>query len=161
MVLAQPAEAAPHYPVPVSLDALTTLWGSTIFRFTTDHGAIPNLPRRAVLVAEDSTVQSASAVSKVDGRAFPETPVVIAYKPVPGALTGTVLGSHPVGAGRLVFCQYRLTERAAAGDAAACALLGDVLRWAAHPRPVMQKQSAVMADGRSLLTYSWRGDVAR
>ncbi|MDQ4069496.1 MAG: hypothetical protein M3203_08540 [Actinomycetota bacterium] len=161
VVLAQPPEAAAHYPVPVTLDALTTLWGSTIFRFTTDHGAIPSLPRRAVLVAEDSTVQSSSAVSEVDGRPFPDTPVVIAYKPVPGALTGTVLGSHPVGPGRLVFCQYRLTDRAAAGDAAACALLGEVLRWAAVPRPVLRKQPEVTADGRRLVAYSWSDEVAR
>jgi hypothetical protein len=156
VVLAQPEQAAPHYPLPMELDTLTTLWGSTIFKFTTDHGAIPSLPRRAVLVAEDSTVESASAVSVVDGRPFPETPVVIAYKPVPGALTGTLVGSHPVGPGRLVFCQYRLTDRAAAGDAAACAILGDVLRWAAEPRPVMRREAS-----NGLLTYSWTDEVAR
>jgi hypothetical protein len=159
VVLAQPGAAAGHYPVPVELTELTSVWGSTIFKFTTDHGAIPSLPRRAVLVAEDSTVQSGSAVSKVDGRPFPETPVVIAYKPVPGALTGTLLGSHPVGPGRLVFCQYRLTDRAAAGDAAACALLGNVLRWAADPRPVMARQDSSTADGRRVLTYSWADEV--
>ena len=161
VILAQAEQAAPHYPVPVELDALTTLWGSTIFKFTTEHGAIPSLPRRAVLVAEDSTVESASVLSTVDGRPFPETPVVIAYKPVPGALTGTLLGSHPVGPGRLVFCQYRLTDRAAAGDAAACGVLGDVLRWAARPRPVMTREGLTKDDGRTLVSYSWREDVAR
>ncbi|HEX2118304.1 MAG TPA: glycoside hydrolase family 2 TIM barrel-domain containing protein [Acidimicrobiales bacterium] len=159
VVLAQPAEAAPHYPVPVELEALTTVWGSTVFRFTTDHGAVPTLPRRAVLVAEDSTVQSASVVSRIQGGVFPDTPVVIAYKPVPGAMTGTVLGSHAVGPGRLVFCQYRLTDRAASGDAAACALLGDVLRWAAEPRPVLHKQATVKDDGRTLLAYAWTDEV--
>ena len=161
VVLAQRAEAAPDYPVPVELEALTTVWGSTVFRFTTDHSAVPSLPRRAVLVAEDSTVQSASVVSSVDGEAFPDTPVVIAYKPVPGAMTGTVLGSHQVGPGRLVFCQYRLTERAASGDAAACAILGDVLRWASEPRPVMRKRPSVKEDGRMLIAYSWSDEVAR
>jgi hypothetical protein len=160
VVLAQPAEAAPHYPVPVELEALTTVWGSTVFRFTTDHGAAPTLPRRAVLVAEDSTVQSASVVARIAGQPFPDTPVVIAYKPVPGALTGTVLGAHQVGPGRLVVCQYRLTERAAAGDACACALLDDVLHWAAEPRPVMQKTPTVKDDGRALIAYSWTEAVA-
>ncbi len=160
VILAQPAEAASHYPVPVELEALTTVWGSTVFRFTTDHSAVPTLPRRAVLVAEDSTVQSANVLSRIEGDPFPDTPVVIAYKPVPGALTGTVLGSHQVGPGRLVLCQYRLTERAASGDAAACALLGDILRWASEPRPVMQKVPSVKDDGRTLIAYSWREAVA-
>jgi hypothetical protein len=132
-----------------------------VFRFTTDHGAVPSLPRRAVLVAEDSTVQSASVVSRIEGRPFPDAPVVIAYKPVPGAMTGTVLGSHAVGAGRLVICQYRLTQRAMSGDDAACALLADVMRWAIEPRPVLQKAESVKDDGRALTAYSWRELVAR
>ena len=160
MILAQRLEAAPHYPVSVELEALTSVWGSTVFRFTTDHGAVPSLPRRAVLVAEDSTVQPASVVSRIEGAAFPDTPVVIAYKPVPGAMTGTVLGSHAVGAGRLVLCQYRLTSGAAAGDAAAQAVLADVLRWASEPRPVLHKDASVKDDGRALISYSWRDEVA-
>ena len=161
VILAQRVEAAGHYPVPVQLEALTSVWGSTVFRFTTDHGAVPALPRRAVLVAEDSTVQSASVLSRIDDRTFPDTPVVIAYKPVPGALTGTVLGSHAVGTGRLVFCQYRLAERSASGDDAACALLADLMGWAAEPRPVLHKAESVKDDGRSLIAYSWQELVAR
>ena len=161
VILAQPIEAAAHYPVAVELEALTSVWGSTVFRFTTDHGAVPSLPRRAVLVAEDSTVQSASVVSRIEGRQFPDTPVVIAYKPVPGAMTGTVLGSHTVGAGRLVMCQYRLSDRAASGDAAARALLAEVLRWAGEPRPVLHKEESVKDDGRALIAYSWDLAVAR
>ncbi|HEX3623076.1 MAG TPA: glycoside hydrolase family 2 TIM barrel-domain containing protein [Acidimicrobiales bacterium] len=161
VVLAQDASAALFYPVEVALEALTSVWGSTAFRFTTDHGAIPALPRRAVLVAEDSTVQAADVVASIGGGPFPDTPVVIAYKPVPGALTGTVLGAHAVGPGRLVFCQYRLAAGAAAGDPAARALLGDVLRWAIEPRPVMAKASTVMDDGRAVVSYSWRFQVAR
>jgi hypothetical protein len=114
------------------------------------------------MVAEDSTVQAGDVLARVAGRPFPDTPVVIAYKPVPGAMTGTVLGSHAVGPGRLVFCQYRLAAGAAAGDAAACAILGDLLRWAAVPRPVMHREAMGMADGRrTLLAYSWREDPAR
>lgn len=161
VVLAQPPQAAPHYPVPVELEALTSVWGSTAFRFTTDHDALPSLPRRTVLVAEDSTVQSATVVSRIDGAPFPETPVVITYKPVPGAMTGTVVGSHPVGPGRLVFCQYRLTGRAVSGDAAARALLADVVRWAGVARPFMHRDDRVKDDGRRLLAYSWTDEVGR
>jgi hypothetical protein len=113
-----------------------------------------------VLVAEDSTVQAVTAVSRIADGPFPDTPVVIAYKPVPGAMTGTVLGSHAVGAGRLVICQYRLTDRAASGDAAAAALLTEVLRWAAEPRPVLHKEESVKDDGRALISYAWRELVA-
>jgi len=161
VILAQPAEAASYYPVPVELEALTSVWGSTVFRFTTDHGAIPALPRRAVLVAEDSTVQSASVLSRIGDQLFPDTPVVIAYKPVPGAMTGTVLGSHAVGPGRLVFCQYRLTDRAASGDATAGAVLADVLRWASAPHPVMRRDEQVKDDGRRLVAYSWTDEVGQ
>jgi hypothetical protein len=113
------------------------------------------------MVAEDSTVQAADVLARVDGQPFPDTPVVIAYKPVPGAMTGTVLGSHAVGAGRLLFCQYRLAAGAAGGDAAACAILADVLRWAAVPRPVMTRHPIVKDDGRALVSYSWSEQVAR
>ena len=161
VVLAQRAEAAEHYPAPVRLQALETVWGSTLFTFATDHGAIPSLPRRNVLVAEDSTVQASSVVSSIGGRAFPDTPVVIAYKPVPNAMTGTVLGSHAVGTGRLVFCQYRLAAGAASGDAAACGLLADLVRWAAAPRPVIERDVVTKDDGRHLYNYYWRDEAAR
>jgi hypothetical protein len=132
-----------------------------VFQFTTDHGAIPSLPRRLVLVAEDSTIQATSAVVHVDGRPFPEVPVVVTYKPVPGAITGTVVGSHPVGAGRLVFCQYRLQEPAEAGDAAARAVLADLVAWAGRPRPVMAKEPTRMPDGRAQTFYTWQPGVGR
>ncbi|HSH23896.1 MAG TPA: glycoside hydrolase family 2 TIM barrel-domain containing protein [Acidimicrobiales bacterium] len=161
VVLAQPIEAGPWYPVPVVMSQLATAWGSTDFRFSTDHGAIPSLPRRAVLVAEDSTVQARVVVASFDEEPFPDTPVIIAYKPVPGAMTGTVVGSHAVGPGRLVFCQYRLATGAASDDAAARALLADVLRWASRPRPVMARHDQLKDDGRRLVAYSWSDEVAR
>ncbi len=161
VVLAQPVAAGPWFPVPVAMAELATAWGSTDFRFSTDHGALPSLPRRTVLVAEDSTVQAQVVVASVDGRPFPETPVVIAYKPVPGAMTGTAVGSHPVGPGRLVLCQYRLSDAAASGDAAACALLADLLRWASRRRPVMARHEHPEDDGRRLYAYSWTDEVGR
>jgi hypothetical protein len=161
VVLAQPAEAAEHYPVPVTLLPVATAWGSTVFHFTTDHGALPCLPRRNVLVAEDSTIRATTVVGSIGDAAFPDTPVVVAYKPVPGAITGTVVGSHAVGRGRLVLCQYRLVERATQQDAAARALLADLLRWAAELRPTVQRSRTTKADGRSMTSYSWTADRAR
>ena len=161
LVLAQAPAAAEHYPVPVELVEVATAWGSTVFHFTTDHGALPSLPRRNVLVAEDSTVQATSVVGGVAGAAFPDTPVVIAFKPVPGALTGTIVGAVDAGGGRLVLCQYRLVDRAAEGDVAARALLADLLRWAALPRPVMDARRGTKADGRATTTYRWTSGRAR
>jgi hypothetical protein len=155
VVLAQTPEAAGRYPVPVALEPVETAWGSTVFHFTTTSGVLTSLPRRAVLVAEDSTISATTVVAGIDGRAFPDEPVVIAYKPVPGALTATVVGSHTVGPGRLLLCQYRLTGRALAGDAAARALLADLVRWAADPRPAMGVEATVKDDGRRLTYYSF------
>ena len=161
VVLAQPIDNAGNYPIPVKMHAMATEWGSSVFHFTTDNGALPSFPRRNVLVAEDSTVQAASVVTLVEDEAFPATPVVIAYKPVPGAITGTVVGSHPVGRGRLVFCQYRLTRAAAEGDAAALALLADVLRWAAVPRRLLQVERSTLGDGRQVARYNHSPAVGR
>lgn len=161
VVLAQPVEAMAHYPAPVVLHAVETEWGSSVFHFTSDHGALPSLPRRNVLVAEDSTVQARSVVARIAEGAFPDTPVVIAYKPVPGAMTGTVVGSHAVGSGRLVFCQYRLCDQAAKGDAAARALLADLVRWASSPRRVLEVEESKLDGGRRVARYSHAPKVAQ
>ena len=161
VLLAQPATAAEYYPVPVSMFAVQTEWGSSVFHFTTDHGALPSLPRRNVLVAEESTVQAQSVVTSVAGEVFPETPVVIAYKPVPGAMTGTVVGSHPVGPGRVVFCQYRLVGAAARGDAAARALLADLVMWSGRPRQMLCVEESQLGDNRRVARYRHEPVVAR
>ena len=161
VILAQEPEAAAHYPVATKLEELATAWGSTVFGFTTDHGALPALPRRNLLVAEDSTIQAHHVVGQLDGAPFPDTPVVIAYKPVPNAVTGTVIGSHAVGTGRLVLCQDRLAGRAAEGDPAAKAILADLVRWAARPRPVPIRHMSTTADGRKVLAFEWHDEVAR
>jgi hypothetical protein len=155
VVLAQSPAAADHYPVPVALEPVETAWGSTVFHFTTTSGALPSLPRRNVLVAEDSTISATTVVGAIDGMAFPDEPVVIAYKPVPGSLTATVVGSHAVGPGRLVVCQYRLTRRAVARDSAALALLRDLVCGAADPTPAMGTEVARKDDGRSMTYYSF------
>ena len=155
LALAQAPEQAVHFPVPVELTPVATKWGSSVFHFTTDEGVLTAFPRRAVLVAEDSTVQASSVVSEIADAPFPQTPVVIAYKPVPAAMAGTVVGAHTVGRGRLILCQYRLAEPASRGDAAALALLADLLRWAAEPRRVLAKERLTMSDGRTATRYSF------
>jgi len=156
VVLAQRADAGAHYPVHAEIVDVETVWGSTVFHFTTDAGSLPSLPRRAVLVAEDSTIQATSIVVRLGGEAWPDVPEVIAYKPAPNAVTGRIVGSHRVGAsGRLVVCQYRLVEPALRGDAAACAVLGDLVRWAADPRPRMTHERLTKDDGRRVTFYSW------
>lgn len=154
LVLAQPPEAAAHYPVELEIAAVETAWGSSVFHFTTDAGAIPSLPRRNLLVAEESTIQARAAIVRVGADAFPTEPVVIAYKPVPGSITGWVVGAHQVGAGRLICCQYRLRDAVARGDAAARALLSDLVRWAADPPAPLDRRATVKDDGRALTFYS-------
>jgi hypothetical protein len=154
-VVALAQEDPEHFPVPVRLQAVETAWGSSVFHFTTDSPALPSFPRRNVLVAEESTVQARSVLVEVDGAPFPSEPVVIAFKPVPGALTGTVVGEHPVGAGRLLLCQYRLQERAASGDVAARGLLVDLVNRAACSRPPTLAEPTVRDDGRTLTYYSF------
>jgi hypothetical protein len=154
VVLAQQPGAEEHYPVPTRLMAIKTKWGSSVFHYTTDSGALASLPRRNLLVGEDSTVQALSVFVEVAGAVFPTEPVVIAYKPMPGAVTGTVVGLHRVGPGRLVMCQYRLVRPAASGDAAARALLADLVRWAAEPRPSLHTDQVSISGDRSLTYYS-------
>jgi len=160
LVLAQEPTSVPHYPVPVVLEPVATRWGSSVFHFTSDSGALLSLPRRNVLVAEDSTIQARSIVTEFDGRTHPETPVVLAFKPVPDPLTGTVVGSAPVGRGRLVFSQYRVCDASERGDAAACALLTDLVRWSAQARRVTRAERARLDDGRSVARFRHEAAIA-
>ncbi|MDQ1711074.1 MAG: hypothetical protein QOE45_524 [Frankiaceae bacterium] len=155
VVLAQHADAGAAYPVPAEIVDVETVWGSTVFHFTTDSGSLPSLPRRAVLVAEDSTIQARAIVVRLGGEAWPDVPEVIAYKPAPNAVTGRVIGAHRVGPGRLIVCQYRLAEPALAGDPAALAVLGDLVSWAAAPRPRMVRERVTREDGRAVTFYAW------
>jgi Glycosyl hydrolases family 2, TIM barrel domain/Glycosyl hydrolases family 2, sugar binding domain len=154
VVLAQPPEAGNLFPGGAELLPVGSGWGSSVFHFTTDESPLSSLPRRGVLVAEDSTVHALSAIATLGGTPFPTRPVVISYKPDPGAFTGTIVGEHDVGGGRLIVCQYRLAERAAAGDAAASALLADIVRWALRPVE-MVRQEAAAPDGGQLHVYSF------
>jgi Glycosyl hydrolases family 2, TIM barrel domain/Glycosyl hydrolases family 2, sugar binding domain len=131
VVLAQDERAAGFYPVAVEMAEVATAWGSTVFHFTCDQRALPSLPERAVLAGEDATVVPTHLVTRVGDATWPQTTVVGAFKPVPDPLAGPVVGSLPVGPGRLVMCQYRLGDPAGQGDPAAQAILGDLLAWAA------------------------------
>jgi hypothetical protein len=131
VVLAQDLAAVEWYPVAVEMAEVATAWGSTVFHFTCGQRALPSLPERAVLAGEDATVVPTHLLTRVGDATWPETTVVGAFKPVPDPLAGPVVGTLPVGPGRLVVCQYRLAEPAGRGDPAATAILGDVLGWAA------------------------------
>lgn len=155
VVLAQEPEAAEHYPGLVELVRVETMWGSSVFHFTTDESPLASLPRRAVLVAEDSTIQATSMAATFRGGPFPTRPVVIAYKCEPNPMTGTIVGAHRVGAGTMIVCQYRLAERAATDDAAAAALLADLLRWAHSPYPRFERRLADAGEGRRAHVYSF------
>jgi hypothetical protein len=155
VVLAQEQPAGRHYPVPIEIVRMETEWGSSTYHFTAGSGAITSLPRRNVLVGEESTVQAINVIVGVDGQVFPTEPVVIAYKPVPGAVSGTVVGMQQVGQGRLILCQYRLVQPAVRGDAAARALLADVVRWAADPRSATISDVHRATDGRTLTYYRY------
>jgi Glycosyl hydrolases family 2, TIM barrel domain/Glycosyl hydrolases family 2, sugar binding domain len=129
VVLAQDAVAARHYPVPAVLEPLAIGWGSSVFYFTTEQADLPSLPPRTVLTTEDVTVKPTAVLARLGHELWPPTALVGAYKPEPAPLQGTVVGALPVGLGRLLVCQYRLAEAAAAGDPAALAILADLVRW--------------------------------
>jgi hypothetical protein len=155
LVLAQLPEAAQAYPGGVAIESLQTAWGSSVFHFTTNESPLSSLPRRAVLVGEDSTIHATSILRAFGDGPFPTRPVVIAYKSEPNPMTGNIVGAQRVGAGTMIVCQYRLAERAAAGDAAAAALLADLLAWAQRPDPSFQRRLSDAGDGRELLVYSF------
>jgi hypothetical protein len=155
VILAQQPDAAQHYPLPATLVPTLTKWGSSVFNFTTDHGGLPSLPRRAMLAGEDATVQATSVLTRLGGDPWPDVPLVVAYKPVPNQVVGTVVGAHRVGRGWVVACQYRLAARVVAGDPAAGALLADLVRFATDPPRGMRAERIVKDDGRSLTFYSF------
>jgi hypothetical protein len=114
-----------------------------------------------VLVAEDSNIQATSVIADIAGKSFPETAVVVAYKPAPRAATPSWSTSAPVGAGRMLFFQYRLCDGAVGGDVAARAVLADLVRWAAQPRPVLSRARITKEDGRRLTFYTSSFEAGR
>lgn len=139
LVLAQPWETGLLYPVPFRIRAIDTRWGGSIFQFTTADSELRAFPPRTVFLGEDATFHARGVVVEVDGRPLPEQPMVVRYNP--RGNTGTLVGAHRVGGGRLVFCQYELSRRALAGDAAARALLADLVAIAVT-EPALPRRSA-------------------
>ena len=131
VVLAQEPEAARWFPFPLTLWSVETRWG-TGFLFATDDSPLEALPRRRVFAGEDAGVHARSIVTAIDGRPFPQQPMIVRYNP--RGTTGTIVGAHPVGPGGLVFCQYRLAHRALGGEVVARALLSDLVGLAVRER---------------------------
>ncbi|MBD0330020.1 MAG: hypothetical protein ICV64_07950 [Thermoleophilia bacterium] len=130
VVLAQPADAACSYPVEFEFAGADTSIGPG-FPFTTDD-TLTAFPPRRMLAGEDATIRARSLAVRVDGARFPKRPLVARHWA--HGSTGTVVGVHPVAAGRLVFCQFALADAVGAGDPVARALLADLLRLAACRR---------------------------
>ena len=113
--------------MPLKLWSVETRWG-TGFLFTTND-ALTALPPRRILAGEDAGVHARAIAIEVDGRPFPSDPLLVRYNP--RGTTGTIVGAHENGHGRLVFCQYRLAHRVLRGDPVARGLLADLVRLAA------------------------------
>ena len=135
LLLAQEPDAAQHLPFAATLSWLGTGWddsddagwGSSAYRFTTVTPWLASLPDATVVTIEDTTVPPRCVYTSIRGLSWPDTTALGVYKPAPNPLQGALIGEMVVGAGRLVFCQLPLTEAVVAGDAAAAALLDDLL----------------------------------
>jgi hypothetical protein len=127
-VLAQSPKAARYLPVTATSVALATEWGSTPFLFTTDAVTSDVLPRRRVLTTEVLGVTPAAAWTNLDGKPWAKRTLMGVFKPFPGQVTGTVLGSLDLGNGTLWLCQLPLCAAVAAGDAAAGAIFAALVR---------------------------------
>jgi hypothetical protein len=142
LLLAQDPDAARHLPFAATLSWLGTGWddsddagwGSSAYRFTTTTPWLASLPDATVLSTEDTTVPPRCVFTSIRGLPWPDTTAVGVYKPAPNPLQGALIGEVAVGPGRLVFCQVPLAAAAAAGDAMASALLGDLLRSVSSAR---------------------------
>ncbi|HWG55844.1 MAG TPA: glycoside hydrolase family 2 TIM barrel-domain containing protein [Gaiellaceae bacterium] len=143
VVLEQPPEAGPSYPVPLNLWSVETRWG-TGFLFAVEQ-ALTALPYGCVLAGEDATVHARSIAIRVDGAPFPERPLLVRYNP--RGTTGTIVGAHRIGPGLLVFCQYGLEAKVLAGDVLAEALLADLVRLADEHAAAAAGRRALRATG--------------
>jgi hypothetical protein len=131
VLLAQGPDNAEHFPVKAAIAPLTTEWGGTDFHFTTDTHVLDGFPDRAVLDVHDMRMRPEHIITELeDGTPWAEITVVGLFKPMPRPRNGLIIGSSGVGPGRLITCQYRLTEAVLTGEPAARGVLHDVLAWA-------------------------------
>ncbi|MDQ6686313.1 MAG: hypothetical protein M3Z50_01650 [Actinomycetota bacterium] len=131
MCLAQPVTAAAHLPVAATAVNIATEWGSTPFLFTTGDPALSAFGPRRVLTTEALSIAPEVVWTQLDGSPWAPRTLVGLFKPYPGALTGTLIGSIPVGAGRLWLCQLPVVSAAERGRRVADSLLAELLTLAA------------------------------
>ena len=151
LVLAQQPPAARHLPLPAGLETTPSELPAPV-RFTTGHHAVASLPRARVLSFEDAAMRPDAVFDRLGSGPW-ASEVAVGMLSADGTIRGTVVGAHDVGPGRLIVCQFRLAEPAAAGHAGAIALLADLLRWAAAPRRPFEREHLTLADGRSMTLY--------
>jgi hypothetical protein len=153
LVLAQDADRARHLPIPAELTDVATAWGSTPFLFTTGELAVPSLPPATVLSTEPMSIVPDAVWTRLG-----DDPLVVAgmWKPFPDEIAGTVVGEAQVGPGRLVVCQFPLAAGLREGDPMASAVLADLLRHLAAPRPGLRADHGRLADGRDITYYAGR-----
>ena len=151
LVLAQKPDSTGALPIAARL-APAPLEEGALIRFTTDHHALASLPRHRVLEIEDGTMLPNAVYTRLGNGPWADE-VAVGVLAVDGLVRGTVVGAHRVARGRLIVCQLRLAEPAAAGHPGACALLADLLRWAAAPPRQALREDIVLADGRSMSFY--------
>jgi len=133
VVLAQDASAAALLPFgAASAVDIRTEWGSTPFVFATGEAGVTAFPHAEILAAQALTVMPTTIWTDLDGTPWADRTIIGLYKPYPGELIGTVLGSRAVGAAQIWLCQLPLTRPAADGDPLALSILADLLRLANH-----------------------------
>ena len=151
LVLAQEPNTTWGLPIATRLETVP-LGESTSIRFTTDHHALASLPRHRVLSIEDAAMLPNALFTRLGNGPWADE-VAIGVLSVDGLVRGTVVGAQQVGRGRLIVCQLRLAEPAAAGHPGARALLADLLRWAVMPQRRLVREDVVLSAGRSMSFY--------
>jgi hypothetical protein len=159
LVLAQSPDAAAFLPVQAELETAAVGREPPIL-VTTDSGALPALPRRAVLGPEIGAATAGATYRVLGDPSSPRTPVVLAVHPTGEADDTVVVGEVGVARGRLLVCQLRLAEPAMAGDPGARAVLRDLVRWAAAEGPPVVAERTRKDDGRHI-TFYWLGRSER
>ncbi|MEV4511237.1 glycoside hydrolase family 2 TIM barrel-domain containing protein [Dactylosporangium sp. NPDC049525] len=127
LVLAQGVDGAAHLPVPATVKDLATEWGSLPNVFTTGEAVLSAVPPGTVVTTELLSVTAHVVYTSLDGRDWPQRPVLGVYKPLPGRLTGVIVAALPVHDGWLWLCQLPLVDAVLRDDPTAVATLADLI----------------------------------
>ncbi|WP_344619812.1 hypothetical protein, partial [Dactylosporangium salmoneum] len=130
LVLAQGVAGAAHLPVPATAVDLATEWGSLPNVFAAAEPVLRALRPGTVVTTELLSVTAEVVYTTLAGRDWPQHTAVGVYKPLPGRVTGTVVGALDVHLGRLWLCQLPLVDAVLEGDPTALATLADLLEAA-------------------------------